>query len=183
MPGNLKVLTLRAARLALLGSLTLMLPPMAAAASGIAIIDFESYNLTPVAQSPAERQYVATLNGMLEQQVLATSDVDIIRIEEADAEHANAGFGYLFEHPREAAKLGEKYGADWIVVGRIHKPSFLFSYLLARLVNVQTAEVAEDLVVEIKGQQDVVTQKGIERLAQKLSVRLNADVAGSHSLP
>ncbi len=161
------------AQCALLCSLFFVLPSFAVAAAGIAIVDFESYNLTPVEESPAEKQYVATLSGMLEQQVSAVSDVDIVRIEASDADRANAGFGYLFEHPGEAARLGKKYGADWIVVGRVHKPSFLFSYLMARLVNVHTAEVAEDLIVEIKGQQDVVTQKGIERLAQKLSVRLN----------
>ncbi len=79
-----------------------------------------------------------------------------------------------------AARLGAANGADWVVVGRLHKPSYLFVYLMARLVDVSTGQVAEDLLVEIKGLQDVVSRKGIERLAQKLSPRLRAGSTASN---
>ena len=103
-----------------------------------------------------------------------TLDVRIVSIDPAVARKADAGVGYLFEHADAAAELGRAHGADWILVGRLHKPSFLFSYLMARLVDTRAGKVAEDLIVEVKGQQHIVMRKGIERLAEKLSVRLKA---------
>ncbi|MCP5304468.1 MAG: DUF2380 domain-containing protein [Chromatiaceae bacterium] len=145
-----------------------------AGATGVAVLAFESRNLTPIADTAADRQYVASLGVMLEEALGQAADTEIVSIDPAVADEANAGVGYLFEHGDVAAQLARAQGADWIVVGRLHKPSFLFSYLMARLVDARTGEVAEDLVIEIKGQQDVVTRKGIQRLAGKLAARLNA---------
>lgn len=147
------------------------------ARDSIAVLEFELYNLTPIADTPEDRMRLATLRGMVEQGLRdnADIDIDIVAIDPATVAEANAGFGYLFEHADVAAELGLAHGATWVLVSRLHKPSFLFSYLMARLVDTRTRSVAEDLVVEIKGQQQVVTRKGIERLVQKLLPRLNAE--------
>ena len=160
-----------------LAMLLLSMPIAGADVSGqasIAVLEFESYNLTPIADTAEDMKRTASISGMLEQALQETTDVRIVSIDPVDVREADAGFGYLFEHGDVAAQLGLAHGADWVLVGRLHKPSFLFSYLMARLVDARTGKVAEDLIVEIKGQQQVVTRKGVERLAQKLAVRLAA---------
>ena len=151
--------------------------------TSIAVLDFESYNLTPIADTPVDMQRVASISGMLEKALQETTEVHIVSIDPAEVREADAGFGYLFEHGDVAAQLGLAHGADWVLVGRLHKPSFLFSYLMARLVDTRTGKVAEDLIVEIKGQQQVVTRKGVERLAEKLAVRLTAGKGAGSARP
>lgn len=142
----------------------------------IAVLEFELNNLTPIAASPEDLKHAASISRMLEKALQETLDVRIVSIDPAVAREADVAFGYLFEHSDAAAQLGLTHGADWILVGRLHKPSFLFAYLMARLVNTETGRLAEDLIVEIKGQQQVVTHKGVKRLAEKLAARLTADV-------
>ena len=48
-----------------------------------------------------------------------------------------SGFGYLFDHHDLAAQLAKQYHADYVLVGRLHKPSFLFIYLMAHLIDVK----------------------------------------------
>jgi len=143
----------------------------------LAVLDFELNDLTLLPNTDAERERTASLRPMLEQELREAGDVRVVEIDPAAVSEADAAFGYLFEHPEVTARLGAANGADWVVVGRLHKPSYLFVYLMARLVDTRSGEIAEDLLVEIKGQQDVVSRKGIERLAQKLSTRLRAGVA------
>ena len=49
---------------------------------------------------------------------------------------ADKGVGYLFDHADAAAALGRAAGADWVIVGRVHKASFLFVYFKVHVVNV-----------------------------------------------
>lgn len=163
------------------GVLLLGGPAAAPAATGIAVLDFELRNLTPIADSQEDLQRAASIRPMLEAELHKRPDTRIVSIDPVVAREADAALGYLFEHSDAAAELGRAHGADWILVGRLHKPSFLFAYLMARLIDTGTGKVAEDLIVEIKGQQEVVTRKGVERLAQKLDARLAAgsSTAGS----
>jgi hypothetical protein len=84
------------------------------------------------------------------------------------AAQADAGFGYLFDHADAAAKLGRQQGADWVLVGRLHKPSFLFAYIMAHLVDAHTGRLVGNYVVEVKGPPRLVTAKGVERLANQI---------------
>ncbi|MGB5833724.1 MAG: DUF2380 domain-containing protein [Thiohalocapsa sp.] len=144
------------------------------------MLDFELNDLTLLPNTDEELARTASIRPMLEEALSEAGDVRIVSIDPDAASEADAAFGYLFEHEEVAGKLGAAHGADWILVGRLHKPSYLFAYLMARLVDTKSGEIAEDLLVEIKGQQDVVTRKGVERLAQKLSTRLGA---GSTAIP
>lgn len=110
----------------------------AGASSRITVIPFESYNLTPIADSSGDRHYVASLSGMLETAIHDTLGLEIVNVDPATTDQANAGFRY----PTAAAQLAARYDADWIVVGRLHKPSFLFSYLMVRLIDVSSGEIA-----------------------------------------
>lgn len=51
------------------------------------------------------------------------SESIIIPIQLDAQQHATSGFGYLFDHDDIAAELARKVGADYILVGRLHKPS------------------------------------------------------------
>ena len=160
------------------GLLTASLLSTAQAQSTLAVLDLELSDLTLLPNTDAERDRSASLRPMLEQELREAGDVRAVDIDPAAVSEADAAFGYLLKHPEVTARLGAANGADWAVVGRLHKPSDLFVYLMARLVDVSTGQVAEDLLVEIKGLQDVVSRKGIERLAQKLSPRLRAGSTG-----
>jgi hypothetical protein len=82
---------------------------------------------------------------------------------------ADKGVGYLFDHADVAAALGRTAGADWVIVGRVHKASFLFVYFKVRVVKVATAEQIADLVVEVKGPQKALTAQGVESLAKQIA--------------
>ncbi|MCB1791502.1 MAG: DUF2380 domain-containing protein [Gammaproteobacteria bacterium] len=148
------------------------LAPAAPAHDRIAVIDFELRNLTPLADTDDDRRQLKKLRSGLERALAAQLGMCIVDIDRITVQRADAGFGYLFEHADVAAQLGARYGADWIVIGFLHKPSFLFSYLMVRLVDTHSGEVAEDIVVEVKGQRDVVMDRGIEHLVAKLRPRL-----------
>lgn len=148
--------------------LYLIFPPMVAAGVAIAILDFELNDLTLMPQTPEELERTASIKPLLEDALRERGEFRPVPVDAAAVAAADAGFGYLFEHHDAAARLGRELGADWIVVGRVHKPSFLFAYLMAHLIDTQAERLAADIVVEVKGPQEMVTKKGVERLAQKV---------------
>jgi len=146
--------------------MTLMTPCWAA--PRIAVLDFELKDLTLLPDSPEEIERTASIRPFLENALSETAEVHIVEIDSAALSTANVGFGYLFEHADVAAELGKQHGADWVVVGRLHKPTHLFAYLMVHLVDAGTGTLAENFIVEVKGQQHIVNKKGAERLAKKI---------------
>lgn len=138
----------------------------------IAILGFELNDLTLLPQTPEELERTASIKPMLEEALRAEGGYAIVPIDERAANDANAGFGYLFNHPKVAARLGQQLGADWILVGRLHKPSFLFAYIMAHLVDTRDGTQAGNYIVEVKGPAQQVTKKGVERLAEKIDQTL-----------
>ncbi|PUA17679.1 DUF2380 domain-containing protein [Glaciimonas sp. PCH181] len=149
----------------------------------IAILDFElndlTLNLTANPVNPEEVDRTASIKALLQKALEAKGGYKIIDIDLKTQEKANAAFGYLYDHNDVAAELGQSVGADWIVVGRIHKASFLFVYLKAQLINTKTKQLVEIYSVEIKGQQKKITPKGVNRLAQQISETLRPEIANS----
>lgn len=134
----------------------------------IAILEFELNDLTPMPRTPAELERTASIAPMLREALSRKSRYELTVID-ADAQaEADASFGYLFDRPELAAELGEQFGAEWIAVGRLHKPSFLFAYLKVHLVNVETGRVAGDYAVEIKGAGEKVVRRGAMSLAEQI---------------
>ncbi len=87
--------------------------------------------------------------------------------------YLGGGVGYLFAHHDTAAKLGEQVGADYVLVGRLHKPSFLFSYLMGHLVRVSDAKLIGNYISEAKGPNLKLTIKTVESLAVKIDKTLD----------
>ena len=54
-------------------------------------------------------------------------------------------------------------------MGRLHKPSFLFAYMMGRLVNVQSGQLLGDYLVEVKGATPKLTQRGVNSMAERVS--------------
>lgn len=139
----------------------------------VAVLDFELRDLTLTPDSAEERSRAARLAPLL-RDALASVGVKVVAVASQDQQDADKAAGYLFEHPDAAAELGRKAGADYVAVGRLHKPSPLFSYLMVRLIQTADAQPAGEYVVEIKGQFEQTAPKGARRLAEQIQHTLQS---------
>lgn len=140
----------------------------------IAVLDFELKDLTLAPGKPEEIQRTASIKPLLEDQ-LRQAGYQVVSIASDEQQRADSGRGYLFDHFEIAAALGGDVEADYVIVGRLHKPSFLFAYLMARLVNVQTGQLIGDYISEVKGPQMKLTLKGVESLTVKIDSALSSN--------
>ncbi len=138
----------------------------------IAILDFELKDLTLAPGIPAEIRRTASIKPLLEAE-LKTADYVIIDIDANSQKLADGGIGYLFDHHDVAAKLGQQFGADYVLVGRLHKPSFLFAYLMGHLVRVSDAKLIGNYISEAKGPNKKLTIKTVESLTVKIDRTLD----------
>lgn len=133
----------------------------------IAILEFELKDLTLAPRIPAEIKRTESIKPLLEAE-LKKADYVIINIDHKSQDSANAGVGYLFDHHDVAAKLGKQFNADYVLVGRLHKPSFLFAYLMGHLVRVKDGRLIGNFISEAKGPNKKLTIKTVESLAVKI---------------
>lgn len=142
------------------------------AATRIAILDFELKDLTLAPRIPAEIERTASIKPLLEGE-LKSAGYQIIDIPLPAQQAADSGIGYLFDHADAAAQLGKNFGADYVLVGRLHKPSFLFAYLMGNLVRVSDARWIGKFISESKGPNAELTIKAVESLAVKIDAVLD----------
>lgn len=133
----------------------------------IAVLDFELKDMTLAPRIPAEIKRTASIKPLLESE-LKSANYTIIEIDRDSQKQADSGVGYLFDHDDVAAKLAKQFGADYIFVGRLHKPSFLFSYLMGHLIRVSDAKLIGNFVSEAKGPNVKLTKKTVESLTVKI---------------
>ncbi|HUO83246.1 MAG TPA: DUF3280 domain-containing protein [Gammaproteobacteria bacterium] len=164
-----------------LGLVIAWCPPADAADTRIAVLDFELRDLTPMPRTPEELERTASVAPLLRDALAARGGYTLVDIDPQDQAEANASVGYLFEHPENAAELGRQYGADWIAVGRVHKPSFLFAYMIVQLVNADTRRIAGEYVVEVKGSMEQATRRGAAGLAEQIDETIQSAVRHLHS--
>ncbi len=160
-------------RTVLLISLYLLAQSPLLAAVSVAIFEFELKDLTLMPGGTKELERTASLKPLLEQALDKEGSYELLPVDPQLVAAADSGVGYLFQHHDVAADLGRELGAEWILVGRLHKPSFLFAYLMVRLINVDSGQLVGDLIVEVKGQPEVTTKKGVERLSKKIHRAIN----------
>jgi hypothetical protein len=137
------------------------------AETSIAILDFELNDLTLAPRTAAEINRTASLKPLLEKE-LQSAGYRIISISLASQHKANSGFGYLFDHDDVAAELARTAGTDYILVGRLHKPSFLFAYIMGHLIRVKDGQLIGNYISETKGGDEKLTLKGVESIADKI---------------
>lgn len=140
----------------------------ASAATQIAVLDFELNDITSLPNTPTELQRTSTMAPLLIEALNRSDHYQTLSIPIELQKSANGGFGYLFRHPDEAAKLGQQQHVDWIVLSQHSKPSFLFSYLWVYLVDVKTRTTLARYDIELKGSHEKVTQHAIASLAKKI---------------
>ncbi len=138
----------------------------------IAVLDFELKDMTLAPGIPAEITRTASIKPMLENE-LKKSGYEIVFITQDAQQQATAGMGYLFDHPDSAAQLGNKFGADYVVVGRLHKPSFLFFYLMAHLIDVKKESLAGEYIYEVKGGEKKLVAQGVKGISEKITKTLS----------
>ncbi|MCF6202684.1 MAG: DUF3280 domain-containing protein [Methylococcaceae bacterium] len=138
----------------------------------IAIFDFELNDITSLPNVPEEIIRTASFKPLLESEFQKTGKYEIIQIDEQDYRAENSGLGYLYKFHDIAGSLGEKFGADWVVIGQHSKPSFLFSYLMVNVVNVKTKKLVDHFDIELKGNHKKVTEHGIRAIAKKIGNRI-----------
>jgi len=138
----------------------------------IAILDFELKDMTLAPRIPAEIKRTASIKPLLEAE-LKSADYTIINIDIDSQKFADSGVGYLFDHNDVAAKLAKNFGADYVLVGRLHKPSFLFSYLMGHLIRVSDAKLVGNYISEAKGPNIKLTIKTVESLTVKIDRTLD----------
>ncbi|PPC89525.1 MAG: DUF2380 domain-containing protein [Methylobacter sp.] len=143
----------------------------------IAVLDFELNDITALPNIPAEQVRTASMRPLLETALNQFGSYRLVAVDAKKQAAANANFGYLFRFDETAAKLGLDAGADWIVVAQHSKPSFLFSYLIAHLINVKTGRQIARFDIELKGNHAKVTQHGINALARKIDQTISKQSA------
>lgn len=135
----------------------------------VAVLDFELNDLTLNPGTRAERERTASIAPLLRDQLARDHSFSVVDIDKMDHDAADEAFGYLFDHYDVAAELGNSAGSDWIIVGRVHKASFLFVYLRANLIDTTTKRLVRQITVEVKGPQKRLTAKGVESVAEQIS--------------
>ncbi len=139
----------------------------------ILILDFELNDIAGITPTPQEElERTASLGPLLRDAIAKNAGYKVLPTNKDEQAKANAGFGYLLDHSDEAAKLGKQSGADFVVVGQIHKPSFLFAYLRVHLVDANSGKLVGNHYVEIKGSTKKVTEKGVANLANYIDETL-----------
>ncbi len=138
----------------------------------IAILDFELKDLTLIPRVSAEIKRTASIKPLLEKELKKAGYV-IINIDFESQKLANSGVGYLFDHHDVAANLAKQFDADYILVGRLHKPSFLFAYLMGHLIRVHDAKLIGNFISEAKGPNKKLTVKTVESLTVKIDRTLD----------
>jgi hypothetical protein len=151
----------------LVAGILLLISLKLAAAPRIAILDFELKDLTLAPGIAAEIKRTASIKPLLEQELRAAG-YTIINIPPSAQQHANSGVGYLFDHADVSASLGKEFGAEYVLVGRLHKPSFLFAYLMGNLVRVSDGQWLGKLITESKGPASELAIKAVESLTVKI---------------
>ena len=139
----------------------------------IAVLDFELKDMTLAPRIPAEITRTASIKPMLENE-LKKSGYEVVSIPDDAQQQATAGVGYLFDHADVAAQLGDKYRVDYVIIGRLHKPSFLFFYLMAHLVDVKKEALAGEYLYEVKGGEKKLVAQGVEGITEKITKTLGA---------
>ncbi|MGZ4960563.1 MAG: DUF3280 domain-containing protein [Methylomonas sp.] len=151
-----------------LTSLSLLAASNGYGAPRVAVLDFELNDITSLPNTQAELQRTASMAPLLNQALSQAGGYEMVVVDAAMQKFGNASFGYLFHFHELAAQLGQKLGADWIIVSQHSKPSFLFSYLMVHLIQVKTQKLAARYDIELKGNHEKVTQHSIKALADKI---------------
>ncbi len=156
--------------------ISLLASNFAWAESKIAIPDFELLDLTMKLSDPKkvaeinaqEQQNLRDIESFLKRGLKNKPDFSIIAVSDEARSAADKGIGYLFDCAKCSAELGRSHGADYIIIGRLHKPTYLFSYLIVRVFDVHENKLVKEFRSEIKGNPRTVIPGAVGNLINKI---------------
>ena len=135
------------------------------------VLDFELHDFTQLPAPAAELTRTQTAQGILAA-ALQTAGYALVAIDKNLQNQANQGFGYLVSHPDKAAELGKTLQADYVLVGRVQKPSYLFAYLMVQVVEVKTGKQLAEFSREAKGEAIEATRRALLQIAADIPTAL-----------
>jgi len=156
-------------------SLTLIINSVSAQTT-VAVPEFELLDLTMKLSDP---QKVAEINAQEQQNLrdiemflrkgLANKGSFIVVDVSTEAKNtADKSKGYLFDCAACSAKLGRNHNADHILIGRLHKPTYLFSYLIVRVFDSHQNKLVKEFRSEVKGDPRVAIPGAVANLINKI---------------
>lgn len=150
-----------------------------AAEPRLAVLDFTLLDTTLLPNSPEELARTEAVAPMLRDLLVETGDLQLISVPRSAQDEADRGIEYLFEQPAAVAALGRQFGADYVTVGRVQKPTHLFVFLKLRLIDVVDERIIGDYTVELKGRGDRMLARGVGQLTRQIeaSLRRTADAS------
>jgi hypothetical protein len=162
-------------RLLLLSSLLLIINP-AWADTKIAIPNFELLDVTMKLTDPQkvaeidaqDQQKLRDIELFLRKGLSNKEGFTVVNISSEDRSFADKSTGYLFDCARCSAELGLSHDADYIIIGRLHKPTYLFSYLIVRVFDSHENKLVKEFRSEIKGDPKVAIPGAVGNLINKI---------------
>lgn len=129
----------------------LIATPVPAGAS-VLVLDFGLNDDTLLPRVPIELARTAAVAPAVRARLAARGHtiVSAATTPEIQAQASN-GYKYFVEHPLVAAALGQAAGAEWVAIGRVNKPSFLFAYFVIDLVDAATGRIVAHLETSPRG--------------------------------
>ncbi len=148
----------------------------------VAVLDMELRNLTMPLSDPQknaeiaarDEQNVALTERLLRDGFEKRDSYELVTVSDKAHKKADKGVGFLFDRPDAAAELGARYGADYIIVGRYHKPTYLFSYIMLRVVDVSSGELLQEFKTEVKGRPQETIPRNIENVMIEIDEMLSS---------
>ncbi|HDY84603.1 hypothetical protein LCGC14_1038400 [marine sediment metagenome] len=146
----------------------------------IAVPDFELLDLSlkltdpqKVAELDAqEQQKLRDIEQFLRKGLSNKDGFSLVDISTEDRNAADKSTGYLFDCAKCAAELGLSHNADYILIGRLHKPTYLFSYLIVRVFDTHQNKLVKEFRSEVKGDPKVAIPGAVGNLVNKLDKAL-----------
>jgi len=150
------------------------------AESKIAIPDFELLDLTMKLSDPQkvaeinaqEQQNLRDIETFLKKGLENKPGFIVIPVSDEARQTADKGTGLLFDCATCSAELGREHNADYIIIGRLHKPTYLFSYLIVRIFDSNENKLVKEFRSEVKGDPRVAIPGAVANLINKISKTL-----------
>ncbi|TXH71925.1 MAG: DUF2380 domain-containing protein [Thiothrix sp.] len=140
--------------------------------SRIAVLGFELHDFTQLPIPSAELARTEAAQTILAE-ALQTAGYIVVPNNQPLQTQANQGFGYLVAHPDKAAELGKALQADYVLVGRVQKPSYLFAYLMVQVIEVKTGQQLAEFSREAKGETVGATRRALLQIATEIPKALD----------
>jgi len=158
----------------------LLMVNIASAESKIAVPDFELLDLTMKLTDPQkvadinaqEQQNLRDIETFLKKGLENKQGFIVIPVSDDARQAADKGTGLLFDCATCSAELGREHNADYIIIGRLHKPTYLFSYLIVRIFDAHENKLVKEFRSEIKGDPRVAIPGAVANLINKISKTL-----------